>query len=438
MSKRTVHLLIIVSAMACGLVIAAQIFQKSFSLPLQLLARIPASVGDKPAPIPVLKVDDVALGSRKDLTPVQIQRSINSSVGNRKVLPKYSIQEYQLQWNVSVEDGSMAPVMAQVYVPVTTTAGQKFPIIIYGAGTTGLADRCAPSREDLNRGNMGNFRNYMISEASQGYVVVMPNYEGFDNPRRNQHYFNKDNEARTMLSAVQALVDAGNSVELPLNTNGIFLGGYSQGGHAAFSAVDYADTYVPNLKIAGVFGHGPTTDIVEYLKSNPNLVAYFVQSYSEYYPAIDPKQILTPRWIGYLENAKKVCVDEGFGSNSTTVAEVYADPFETALKNNRLATDFPEMSQVFEENDAGTSYIDVPTMIVQGSADTVVTPKAQDAFVDQLCQRGVPVDLKTYKGLSHFNTRQTSFHDTNAWIDAVVQGKPVTNSCIGRQLTTGN
>src|SRR6185369_1357284 len=137
-------------------------------------------VGNKPAPIPVLKVENVVLSNKKDVTAVQVQRSINSSVGKQKVLPKYSLQEYQVRWNASVEDGSMQSILAQVYVPILPAGEEsiKFPVIVYGAGTTGLADRCAPSREDLSRGNMGNFRNYLISEASQGYVVIMPNYEG--------------------------------------------------------------------------------------------------------------------------------------------------------------------------------------------------------------------------------------------------------------------
>jgi predicted esterase len=279
---------------------------------------------------------------------------------------------------------------------------------------------------------MGNYRNYMISEASQGYIVVMPNYEGLDNPNRNQHYFNRDGEARTMLSAAKATILGASQVSLPIKAGALFFGGYSQGGHAAFSAADYADTYAPDLKVAGVFGHGPTTDITEFLKNNPNLAAYFVASYSEYYPAIKPETMLEKEWIGYLDRARKICVDEGFGVNSTSVARVFADPFEKALQNNTIAKDFPEIDAVFKENNAGTSYTQIPTMIVQGLADPIVTPKAQDAFVDQLCARGVSVDLKEYKGVHHFVTRQVSFKDTNAWIDAITQGKSINNSCVGR------
>lgn len=432
MFKRLDHLLVIVAiAATAGVILASQFFNIPLSLPNRSAAKIPASVGDKPAPIPVLDVEQIVMNGEKTISLGQARSAIISSLASRSVSPKYSLKEYQLSWAVSVEDGTLVPVKAQVFVPVTDN-GQQFPVIVYGAGTTGLDDRCAPSRENLSRGNMGNYRNYMIAEASQGYIVVMPNYEGFDNPDRSQHYFNKDNEARTMLSAAKATLQSTSQVALPIKPNALFLGGYSQGGHAAFSAADYASTYAPDLTITGVFGHGPTTEITEFLKNNPNLAAYFVASFSDYYPAINPETILEPEWIGYLDRARTICVDEGFGINSTTIPRVYKDPFEVALKTDTLGVAFPEINAIFVENSAGTSYTNIPSMVVQGGGDPIVTTAAQDVFIDQLCQRGVNVDYKQYPGVHHFSTRQVSFADTNAWIDALSNGQTVTNSCVSR------
>lgn len=434
MSKRT-HVLLLTFVAIIGIFVAYQIAQRSFLLPGQSSAKVPESVGDKAAPVPVLRVTDSSLSRKNDISTTQIQRSISSAVSGQGITPKYSLVEYQLNWNVSVEDGSMAPVMAQVFVPVLPAGqeDQKLPILVYGAGTTGLADRCAPSREDLSRGNMGDFRNYMIAEASQGFVVVMPNYEGFDNPNRDQHYFNKDSEARTMLSAGKALNDSAPTALLPTNPDALFFGGYSQGGHAAFSAADYANLYLPDLKVAGIIGHGPTNIIVDYLLSNPNLAAYFVASYSDYYPAIDPATILTPEWVGYLDRAREICVDEGFGNGSTTVNRVYSPAFALALREKAVGIAFPEINKVFVENNAGTDYTDIPTFIAQGTADTIVTSKNQNIFIDELCARGVPVTLQEYRGGTHFATRQISFKDTNNWMTAISQGQPTANICTARR-----
>lgn len=391
-------------------------------------AQKPQSVGNKPAPIPILDVEEVSLTNERNMGDAAIRRSINSAVGGRNLTPKYDLKEFEMSWLVSVEDGSLVPMKALVFIPQGAD-NQRFPVIVYGPGSTGLADRCAPSRENLNRGNMGNYRNYMIAEASQGYIVIMPNYEGFDNPDRGQHYFNKDSEARSMLSSAQALIRAANNTYVPMNMAGIFFGGYSQGGHAAFSAADYAEAFAPDLPIAGVFAHGPTTDINWFLINNPNLAAYFVASYSDYYPAINPDVILEPEWIGYLDRARTLCVDEGFGINSTTYDRVFADQFANSLRNNRLARDFPDIHQVFEENDSGTGYRDIPTLIVQGTGDPIVTNEAQNTFVEQLCARGVPVQYQLYPGVHHFSTRQVSFNDTNAWINAITNGSTPPDNC---------
>lgn len=429
MFHRIEHILFPI-AIIFSVVIGVLLYRNDFSLPSTSVfsTLIPQSVGDKAAPIPVLDVQNIELTEIRNLTSAQVRQSISSSIGSRTATPKYALREYFLRWNVSVENGVLAPVTAQVFVPMERGT-TRFSGIVYGPGSTGLSDRCAPSKEDLRRGNMGDYRNYMIAQASQGYIVVMPNYEGFDNPDRNQHYFNKDNEARTLLSAVKALVTTAEKNSLPLNASAVFLGGYSQGGHAAFSAADYAETYLPELKLAGVYGHGPTTNVVDLLHSNPNLAAYFFASYSEYYPAIKPEEILTPTWVKLLERARVLCVNEGFSAGSTSLDAVFLEPFKQALIRRSLDTDFPSLAAIFAENNAGTSYTNISTMIVQGTADPIVTLREQDEFVRGLCRRDVSVNYKRYPGTHHFQTRSISFADTNAWINAVASGIPVQNNC---------
>lgn len=422
---------VVLVILVLGVVTALFTFNRLMDIPdisFMSSAQRPTNVGDRQTPVATLSVERVRLTEVGSLSKNQAWQSIVSFLGGRSLPAAYELKEYDLQWLVSVEDASLAPVMADVFVPIGDR-DQVFPVIVYGPGSTGLADRCAPSREDLRIGNMGNYRNQMIAQASQGYIVVMPNYEGLDNPDRNPHYFNKDSEARTLLSAAQATLMSATQTGLPLQPQALFFGGYSQGGHAAFSAVDYAPTYTPNLHISGVFGHGPTTNTTELLKSNPNLAAYFVQSYSEYYPAIKPEVMLEPAWIALLEQAKKICVNEGFGNNSATVSDVFTDPFETALVNQSLSSNFPEIYAVLQENNSGTSYTAIPTLIVQGLADTIVTTRNQNEFVKLLCQRNVPVQYQRYQGMNHFFTRQTSFRDTNAWIDTLSRGESIIDTC---------
>lgn len=427
MKRIDVVLIVILLGIGMAVVTISQLVGRYTDTSFMSWAQRP--VGNRPAPVQVMQVEAVELTEVGTLTLDQARRSISSFLGGRNIRAQYPLQEYDLVWHVSVEDGSLAPVEADVFVP-QGSRDQVFPVIVYGPGSTGLDDRCAPSREDLRIGNMGNYRNQMIAQASQGYIVVMPNYEGLDNPNRTQNYFNKDAEARTLLSSARALYTAAESTRVPIQQRALFFGGYSQGGHAAFSAADYARRFAPGLEVTGVFGHGPTTDTMELLRSNPNLAAYFVSSYSEYYPVFDPHVVLEDAWVAQLENARTLCVNEAFGTNSTTVSQVFEDRFEVALVNGTLAQDFPALYEVLVENNAGTSFTGIPALVVHGLADPIVTTPAQDVFVEQMCGRGVSVTYQRYRGLHHFSTRQTSFRDTNAWIDSLSRGETPRNDCV--------
>src|SRR5690606_21885709 len=148
-------------------------------------------------------------------------------------------------------------------------------------GTTGLANHCAPTRESDISPKLGNYENQMIAIASQGYGIVMPNYIGLDDSSLIQPYFHKESEARVLLNTAQAIVT---QTELKNKfSNSIFFGGYSQGGHAAFSAADFYGPRFFDFEFGGVFGHGPTTDTRDLLWNNPNLSPYFAKSFETLY-----------------------------------------------------------------------------------------------------------------------------------------------------------
>lgn len=365
----------------------------------------------------------------------QTLRAINRFVPGQGLNADWLVQEYDLNFTITVEDGERSTVTAKVYIPAPRESDAQqgsFPFIVYGPGSTGLDERCAPSREDPRNPDLGNYPNQMIAQASQGFVVVMPNYEGLDNPDRTHAYFNAELEARTMLGAAQVALSQ-NEVPLPLVNKKVFFGGYSQGGHAAFAAADKAELYTPGLEIGGIYGHGPTTDISDFLEMNPNLAPYFVFAYDEYYPDIRPEEILSAPALRRLARASTLCVDEAFQYNSTSGSATYTPEFWEVLTaedaDAALKEKYPVMADIFSANDAGTSYIEYPTLFLQGTGDPIVTAEAQQVIIDKLCERGVPVSLITYPDLHHWWTRQNSFRATNDWIRAVSMGETVEKVC---------
>src|SRR5690606_37264646 len=82
---------------------------------------------------------------------------------------------------------------------VAPTGGWK--IVAWAHGTTGVADKCAPSRQGLQG------TEYLLQMLlAKGYVVVAPDYEGLGEPsgRENHPYLNLKSEAFSITDAVVA------------------------------------------------------------------------------------------------------------------------------------------------------------------------------------------------------------------------------------------
>lgn len=336
-----------------------------------------------------------------------------------------TVLEYELTYTIDRDGKDSIPASAQVYVPVLDGT---MPVLIYGAGTTGLADRCAPSLENPNTGSLGGYENHLLVEASQGTIAIMPDYLGFDTPDQIQFYFIAEEEAYSILSSADAFFTVEKPANLQFTANEIFIGGYSQGGHAAFASADYGKAIAPHIKIAGIIGHGPTTKITDLLQDNPNLAPYLMKSYQTYYPEFEVSNILKPDAITLLADAETKCGDEAFNYNTYTTDQMFTANFATALENNQFNGTFAKEFEYMEANNAGTVYTTIPTFIAQGTEDPIVTLEQQDIVVESLCSRGVPITYKTYEGENHFNSRQMSFIDTQEWIKAVREGK-VASTC---------
>lgn len=109
------------------------------------------------------------------------------------------------------------------------------PILLYAHGTT--TDKAA-NIADLN--NDGNAEGLLMAAvfASHGYIVVAPNYAGYDVSTLSYHpYLNADQSSKDMMDALTAARSALPTTDAPGTTdNGkLFITGYSQGGHVAMS-----------------------------------------------------------------------------------------------------------------------------------------------------------------------------------------------------------
>ncbi|MCL4294276.1 MAG: hypothetical protein KJ077_01040 [Anaerolineae bacterium] len=347
----------------------------------------------------------------------------------------YTIEVYHLRYKTTGRNERVTEVEASLYVPQVAEP-TNFPILVYGPGTTGLSDGCAPLNEGVYSGNWGAYHSYMLEYTAQGLIGVLPNYQGFDEPNQAHPYFIAEFQARALLDAARAaynfFAESPQIVARPMEA--VFFAGYSSGGHAAFAAKDFAASYAPELPLKGVIGHGPTTNLETLLREDAIFSPYIVQSYRDFYgpEVVDPVVVFQDHWLANFEaDVMTRCVDGVFSYYSPSARQMYRPEFMEALFADRLQPVVPAFKAALEANAAGLSPdgVDIPALILQGTADQVVTPPSQTQFAASLCQLGNHVTYVSYPAVDHPNIRRASFSDTINWIESAANGDLPESSC---------
>jgi len=134
----------------------------------------------------------------------RIEAAQTSFVGGTFPTLVSKISIYQLQYEIRGKNGTWIPVTAKVYVPQDTGS---YPVFVFGSGTTGIADKCAPSLENMAIENLGNYDNQMIDQTAEGFISVFPDYEGFNTSSETQAYFVSESESKVLLGAIRSLIE---------------------------------------------------------------------------------------------------------------------------------------------------------------------------------------------------------------------------------------
>jgi dienelactone hydrolase len=357
---------------------------------------------------------------------------------NNLLPAQYPVDTYRIWFRTRDEDGLVISIQADLRFPKVAVT-QTFPVFVYGAGTTGIATKCAALNEHFSGRDWGDYRSHMISYASQGYIAILPNWQGYDDQDRTHPYFVSELEGRVVLDAAKAVYDffeqppAKDILARP--DTAIFLGGYSQGGHGAFSAGRMAPSYAPELEIKGLVGHAMSPDVEGLMYDSPRYSPYIVYAYRDFYGAevVDPAEVFLPHWLPHFEeDVTSMCIDEVLQYYPNDPTRIYTRRFREALYNDRLADEFPLFKARLDANDSSHKvYPAVPIILLHGTADPIVKVRTIQAFVSYLCSEGQNVTYNLYPGVNHFLARQYSFADTLMWMEYILDGNTPTSSCPG-------
>ena len=178
----------------------------------------------------------------KTYTPTELTdlAGQNEAVGQALIdlalSPKCTVSVHQLKYQTVGAVGETAAASGALMVPSGTDAacqGSR-PVVLYAHGTS--PDR-AYNLANLASGNAEAIAIAIVF-AAQGYIVVAPNYVGYDTSSLTYHPFLvADQQSKEMIDALKAGRSALPTTSAPaaLDNGKLFLTGYSEGGYVAMA-----------------------------------------------------------------------------------------------------------------------------------------------------------------------------------------------------------
>lgn len=148
--------------------------------------------------------------------------------------PRCSVVVYQLRYGTVGGQGEPTTASAALMVPSGSdaTCQSPRPVVLYAHGKRNLTF--------FNIADLSGQTNYegliiALSLAADGYVVVAPNYAGYDTSTLGYHPFmHADQQAADMMDALTAARTALPATNVADNQK-LFLTGYSEGGYVAMA-----------------------------------------------------------------------------------------------------------------------------------------------------------------------------------------------------------
>lgn len=366
-------------------------------------------------------------------TPAETLALAKQNYGTVTPTVTTGVTKITFRYRSQLPDGTFIPVYGRAFIP--DNPKKNLPIFAFAPGTTGIGDECAASLEKPAVVNWGNYDSHMAMYASQGFAAVTTDYEGMRDATRIHHYMVGELEGRAVIDSIRGLEQL-TEAQGRLNTKDVFLGGYSQGGHAAFWADKIAASYSPDIKPIGVVGFGPVMSVTQTLTdvvhgANINWFGpYVLYSYNDYY-AHDYGQVLLPHWQATLAtDVPAHCINSDIQFWGNKPQNVYTPQFIQAAQTNTLNQAFPVLYQDMEANAVGADSTSSAKLINSGAEDNVVLPTQQVSAASVLCQSSIgPVALHIYQKTTHYDTMVNSLNDTLNWMRALMKGEKVASTC---------
>lgn len=284
------------------------------------------------------------------------------------------------------------------------------PLIVYGPGTQGQGDQCAPSRQ-FNQGihwapwldlAFNYEEGFAATMVARGFAIFMTDYEGLGTIGVTHTYVNRLSQGHAMLDGARA------AMRLPgtsLDPHGpVAFWGYSQGGGAAASAAELAGSYAPGVHVVGSYAGASPADLHEMMpyadgSALVGVIGYLLNSVIATYPehAEEVRATLTPRGVDLIEKTRDQCVAETMTKFMFRHVQPYFNHDVTELMNSE-----PFLS-LFDQQRIGRLKPNAPVLININRYDPVVPWTGANQLAQDWCAQGADVEFRTNEEPPLFN-----------------------------------
>ncbi len=207
--------------------------------------------------------------------------------------------------------------------------------------------------------------------------------------------------------------------------------GHSQGGHAALYAGLIANSYAPDLALAGVAVAAPATELAVLLNDDfnsaggKNLTAMTLWSWARVFGA-PIERVVEPSAIPVVDQLAEECIESIFDIWARQRTE---RPLEQAFLSVRNITELEPWQSLLARNTPGPLPRHIPVFIAQGDADTLVRPQVTRDYMGRLCRAGSRVRLVMIPGVGHGSAGRDAAGPAVEWMAGRLAGTPAPSDC---------
>jgi len=287
---------------------------------------------------------------------------------------------------------------------LTPRTKKKNKTVVWGHGTTGLADQCTPSNhQDVF---WPEARAAIAGLLGRGWTVAAPDYPGLGTPLPHPYLIGASG-ARSMIDSVRAARNLDPSLGLQY-----VLDGHSEGGQGSLFGSQLAPAYDGSLVLRGSAAIAPVSNVdvlAPIIPGTPGQGYLVMALYglATVDPGFDPNSVLAAPAKELTPVLRTGCLVE--------ILNAYADLTPEELLVNGTLPDAVIAELGRFDNPAQTAP-SAPILIVQGTADESVPEFVTDMLVEQLCRYGQPVRVVKIEGANHDGAVFESVKLVDNWI----------------------